>query len=464
MPSSTPSSPTLPPPPLPPFRPLFLHPFFPPHQVGYGNVELTSIADVKKAGANVVNLHQGVDTLINPYINYPFDPESVALLSNYTKEANEQDVRVKFYYTVRELSNHAAELFALRMMGDEIFSEGPAGGCGYDSGKPCTGETAWQSLHLGGNFSAAWTNPLSNGEYDAAIRQNQLAGRWLNYYIEGLRQSVAEAPRIQGVYYDGLLFGRDTMLRARKVLERDTPAGHPRPLMDFHAGNDDSPGRATVDAVAYANVWAFVDSLWIGEGFSYDSGQSCSSGQSPTSSLFFGCSRSRELLSASSPTCWAPRTTTGACSSVPQVRDRGEGQRGGRRSDDEREVIDNCRIPPSKYSSHIAGRPALVSARSMWDFRDVFKIEESDMVGFWQEDNPIKVADQPDIFVNDSGVLLSTCYVNKREKRTLIAIASWAKENRSVTLVIDWEAIGMVCAVVYACGILTPSSIAMYVQ
>jgi hypothetical protein len=86
------------------------------------------------------------------------------------------------------------------------------------------------------------------------------------------------------------------------------------------------------------------------------------------------------------------------------------------------------------------------------------------MVGFWQEDNPIKVADQPDIFVNDSGVLLSTCYVNKREKRTLIAIASWAKENRSVTLVIDWEAIGMVCAVVYACGILTPSSIAMYVQ
>ena len=61
------------------------------------------------------------------------------------------------------------------------------------------------------------------------------------------------------------------MLRARKVLERDTLPGRPRPLMDFHAGNDDSAGRATVDAVAYANNWAFVDALWIGEGFSYNS-------------------------------------------------------------------------------------------------------------------------------------------------------------------------------------------------
>ena len=39
--------------------------------------------------------------MINPYINYPFVPESVALLENYTKEANDLGMRVKFYYTVR---------------------------------------------------------------------------------------------------------------------------------------------------------------------------------------------------------------------------------------------------------------------------------------------------------------------------------------------------------------------------
>jgi hypothetical protein len=114
-------------------------------------------------------------------------------------------MRVKFYYTVRELTNHAAELFALRMLGAEVFAEQQ---CGYESGVDCVASTAWQNLHLGGNFSSAWTCPLSNGEYDAALRQNKLAGRWLNYYVEGLRQSVAEPPHIQGVYYDGILFGR----------------------------------------------------------------------------------------------------------------------------------------------------------------------------------------------------------------------------------------------------------------
>lgn len=55
----------------------------------------------------------------------------------------------------------------------------------------------------GGNFTEAWVCPLSDGEYDAAIAQQGLAGRWLNYYIEGLRQSVAAAPHIDGIYFDG---------------------------------------------------------------------------------------------------------------------------------------------------------------------------------------------------------------------------------------------------------------------
>ena len=147
-------------------------------QVGYPGSAFTSAADVKKTGANVINIHQGVATMINPYINYPFVGESVALLANYTAEANALGMRVKFYYTVRELTNHAAEIFALRMLGDEVYAQGDGDGdgCGYDSGTECKASTAWQRLHLGGNFSSAWTCPLSNGEYDAAIRQNKLAG------------------------------------------------------------------------------------------------------------------------------------------------------------------------------------------------------------------------------------------------------------------------------------------------
>ena len=62
--------------------------------------------------------------------------------------------------------------------------------------------------------------PLSDGEYDAAIAEQGLAGRWLNYYIEGLRQSVEDSPHINGIYYDGILFDRATMMRARKASPR----------------------------------------------------------------------------------------------------------------------------------------------------------------------------------------------------------------------------------------------------
>ena len=43
--------------------------------------------------------------MINPFINYPFIPESVALLDNYTKTANALGMRVKFYYTVRNAND-----------------------------------------------------------------------------------------------------------------------------------------------------------------------------------------------------------------------------------------------------------------------------------------------------------------------------------------------------------------------
>ena len=41
----------------------------------------------------------------------------------------------------------ASEIWALRMLGDEVYRT--ADTCGYDSGKECRG-TAWQRLHLGG--------------------------------------------------------------------------------------------------------------------------------------------------------------------------------------------------------------------------------------------------------------------------------------------------------------------------
>ena len=56
--------------------------------------------------ATVVTLHQGIPglingTLVNPYINYPFVPVTVALMENYTVQARGLGLRTKFYYTIR---------------------------------------------------------------------------------------------------------------------------------------------------------------------------------------------------------------------------------------------------------------------------------------------------------------------------------------------------------------------------
>ena len=103
------------------------------------------------------------------------------------------------------------------------------------------------------------------------------------------------------------------MLRARKVLERDTPPGHQRPLMDFHAGNDDNlPGRTTVDAVAYAKNWAFLFFSFFFWSTVCGSGRGSATTRTPSS----GSSISPGRCSGCSVTCSAPRTTTVACCSA----------------------------------------------------------------------------------------------------------------------------------------------------
>ena len=54
----------------------------------------------------------------------------------YIDRAHAERLRVKIYYTVRELANRAPELFALRSLGEEIFAPGPGGGYLVAAGAP----------------------------------------------------------------------------------------------------------------------------------------------------------------------------------------------------------------------------------------------------------------------------------------------------------------------------------------
>lgn len=91
-------------------------------------------------------------------------------MKQYVDESHAKGYKVKIYYTVRELTNHAPELFALKSLGHEIFSPGKGGGY------------AWLQEHLDGDYIGAW---FVDAYKDAAIVNTGIS-RWHNFYVEGL--------------------------------------------------------------------------------------------------------------------------------------------------------------------------------------------------------------------------------------------------------------------------------------
>ena len=204
------------------------------------------IDEIGEAGANAVNIHHATE--INPYINYPFLRSD--LLGRYIREAHEAGLRVKLYYTVRELTTRAPELFMLKSLGHEVFVGGDGGG------------HPWLQEHMGEDYIAAW--------YSLAVRDtsviNGVLSRWHNFYVEGLNW-LAENVQIDGVYIDDLGFGREIMKRVRRVLHRHRPA----PLIDLHSANQYNVRDGFASSTnLYLEHFPYLDRLWFGEYFDYD--------------------------------------------------------------------------------------------------------------------------------------------------------------------------------------------------
>ena len=207
------------------------------------------VDQAKAAGANIINIHHG--NPLNPYINYPF--LTADKLAAYVEEAHAKGMKVKIYYTVRELSNHCVELWALRSLGDEILMDGPGGG------------EPWLREHLVSHYQPAWVQKLSENETDAAVATTGLS-RWHNYYLEGLAW-LLENVHIDGLYLDGIGYDREVMKRVRKVMD----ATRPGCLIDFHSGNEFAFNDMRISpACKYMEHFPYVDSLWFGELYDYN--------------------------------------------------------------------------------------------------------------------------------------------------------------------------------------------------
>jgi hypothetical protein len=201
---------------------------------------------VKATGATVVNIHHA--TPVNPWINYPFIEWKK--MKAYIDSAHERGLKVKIYNTVRELSDRAYELFALRSLGDEIYSRGPGGGF------------SWLQEHVGEDYIPAWFVPEIK---DAAIINSGMS-RWHNYYVEGMNWLVQQTG-IDGIYLDDVAFDRVTMKRIKRVLTQD---GHPG-IIDLHSANQYNPRDGFNNSGnLYMEHFPYLNRLWFGEYFDYE--------------------------------------------------------------------------------------------------------------------------------------------------------------------------------------------------
>ncbi|WP_242132538.1 glycoside hydrolase domain-containing protein [Aestuariivivens marinum] len=195
-------------------------------------------------GVKIVNLHHA--SKYNPYINYPF--VATKEMKSFVDQMHAKDLKVKIYYTIRELTNYTTEIWALRSLGNEILGTGKGGGY------------PWLQEHLVDDYRWQWYSPLENG-IDASIVNAPGDSRWYNYYLEGLAWLVKHID-IDGLYLDDVSYDRRILKRMRKILDRTKPGC----MMDLHSNTGFSKGPAT----QYTEFFPYLDKLWFGESFRYD--------------------------------------------------------------------------------------------------------------------------------------------------------------------------------------------------
>ena len=278
---------------------------------------------------------------------------------------------VNVYYTVRELSNHVAEMWALRSLGSEVFRTGghsiyedPPSAVQLPVGHP------WLREHLVGGYETAWRQVLPDGDMDAAIATQGLS-RWHNYYVEGLNW-LMRSTGVDGLYLDGIGYDRQIMKRVARVMHDVDPASR----INFHSGDGFSPpwdkNRGVSPANQYMEHFPYISNLWFGELFDY----------------------------SRSPDYWLVEISGipfGLTGEMLNYENGGNAYRG---------MIYGMtgRQHPSKSA--------------MWRFWDEFGIRDAEMVGYWKPDCPVRTGRKD---------VLATVY--RKQDATLIALARWPEDR-----------------------------------
>lgn len=346
------------------------------------DVSANYIPAAERAGANIINIHHKKD--INPFINYPYLPENVPALKQFIREAHAKNIRTKVYYTTRELTVNTPEIWAMRSLNGEVIFPGPGKDAKTVVNKK--GAHPWLVENFKEDFIPAWKCTFTDGPYKGRQDLSVITvpdSRLNNFYLEGL-DWMCKNLKVDGMYIDDSALDRVTLKRARKILDRNRDNAR----IDMHTWNHFNAKAGFACCLnLYMDLLPYYDQLWIGEGRSYDK----------------------------SPDYWLIETVGIPFGLTSQMLNHGGNRWRG--------MIFGMTNRLGWYGP---------TPEHIWKFWDAQKIQYMDMIGFWDENCPVRTTNTD---------MVVTVY--KGKEKSIIAVANWTKESQSGKLLIDWNKLGM---------------------
>lgn len=349
---------------------------------GGGTNTSVKVDAAKAVGANVINIHHAED--IYPFINYPYLDPNVAELKALVNSAHDQNMRMKFYYTTRELTKNLPEFWAFYSLNGEVIFPGP----GNESKTVINskGPNEWLVKNLREKYIPAWYNVIKEGKFKDETDLSVITtpdGRLNNFYVAGLEWMVKNIG-IDGVYIDDSALDRYTLQRARKIIDQYRPEGR----MDLHSWNHFNEWAGYTNCLnLYMDLLPYFDLVWIGEGRDYNR----------------------------APDHWLIEVS-GIPFGLPGQMLEGGGN------------------PWRGMVYGITNRAGWGGNTpiEIWKFWDEYRITDKLLTGYWEENYPVKS--------NNSKVFTS---LFKGDKESILAVANWSDKDQPVSLNFRWKDLGI---------------------
>jgi hypothetical protein len=350
---------------------------------GGGTITAGKVSNAKKVGANIINIHHAED--IYPFINYPYLDANAEELTGLVSEAHKEGLRMKFYYTTRELTKNLPEFWAFNSLNGEVIFPGPGNASRTEALHP-KGPNEWLIKNMREKYIPAWYNKVDAGKFKGETDISVITtpdSRLNNFYIAGLDWMVQKMG-VDGVYIDDSALDRYTLLRARKVIDKFRPEGR----MDLHSWNHFNSWAGFANCLnMYMDLLPYFDLVWIGEGRDYDR----------------------------MPDHWLVEV-----SGIPFGLPGQMLERGGH--------------PWRGMVYGLTNRAGWTknSPEHLWKFFDEYRFSEKEMIGYWEKDIPVQ---------SGNSAVKATVY--RGHKEFIIAVANWREDDQVVSLDIDWKRTGL---------------------